>query len=227
MYVPSHFAEHDLERLGRFVDDHPLATLVVVRDGRLEAHHLPVLRLGPLAAGSRLIAHAARANPLWRLAEPGVEALLVFSGAAAYVSPSYYPGKAEHGRVVPTYNYAAVHVHGRLTCSHDELAKREAVERLTAHLEGTRAEPWAVADAPTDYVAAMLRGIVALEVTVHSVEARFKASQNKSLADQRGVARGLRRDATTGATAEAAALIEAHLAGLEKSLTPGRNDRDS
>jgi transcriptional regulator len=216
MYVPSHFAEHDVERLSRFVDDHPLATLAVVRDGRLEAHHLPVLRLGPLATGSRLIAHAARGNPLWRLAESGVDVLLVFSGAPAYVSPSYYPGKAEHGRVVPTYNYAAVHVHGQLDCSHDELDKREAVERLTAHLERGRAQPWSVADAPADYVSAMLRGIVALSVSVHSVEAKFKASQNKSPADQRGVSQGLRGDATTSATAEAAALIEEHLAGRTK-----------
>jgi transcriptional regulator len=213
MYVPSHFAERDVERLSRFVDDHPLAALAVVRDERLEAHHLPVVRLGPLAPGARLIAHVARGNPLWRLAESGVDVLLVFSGASAYVSPSYYPGKAEHGRVVPTYNYAAVHVHGQLECSHDELDKRAAVERLTGHLERGRAEPWAVADAPADYVTAMLRGIVALSVTVQAVEAKFKASQNKASADQRGVSQGLRRDATTSAAAEAAALIEEHLTG--------------
>lgn len=212
MYVPSHFAERDPGRISRFVDDHPLATLVVLRDGRLEAHHLPVLRQGPLAVGSRLVAHVARGNPVWRLAERGVEALLVFSGAAAYVSPSFYPSKAAQGRVVPTYNYAAVHVHGELICSHDEDDKRAAVERLTAHLERTRAEPWEVADAPADYVTGMLGGIVALSFVVREVEAKFKASQNKSVADQRGVVQGLRQEATSAA-AEAADLIDERLAG--------------
>ena len=211
MYVPPHFAETDGDRIARFVDAHPLATLAVVCDGKIEAHHLPFLREGPVTAGARLIAHAARGNALWRLAERRVDALLVFSGAAAYVSPSYYAGKAEHGRVVPTFNYAAVHVHGELACSHAEGDKRRTVERLTAHLEGSRTQPWAVADAPADFVTAMLRGIVALSFDVRAVEAKFKASQNKSLADRRGVVRGLREDASTNDLAEAATLVEASL----------------
>ena len=217
MYVPSHFAETDDRRIAQFVDRHPLATVVVVSDGRLEAHHLPVVRQGPLAVGARLIAHVARGNPLWRLAESRVAALLVFSGAAAYVSPSYYPGKNEHGRVVPTFNYAAVHVHGELACSHDEAARRNAVERLTAHLEATRHPPWSLADAPEDYVAAMLRGIVALSFEVRAFEVKFKASQNKSVADRRGVVQGLRQDFAATEAAEAAAMIEE---GLDATRPP-------
>ena len=213
MYVPPHFVEADGDRLAGFVDAHPLATLAVVCDGRIEAHHLPFLREGPLTAGSRLIGHVARGNPLWRHAERRVDALLVFSGAAAYVSPSYYASKADHHRVVPTYNYAAVHVHGELTCSHDADAKRHAVDRLTAHMEAARVDPWSVADAPADYVAGMLRGIVALSFEVRAVEAKFKASQNKSVADQRGVVHGLRQDAAPSDPAQAAALIEEHLVG--------------
>ena len=212
MYVPPHFVEADGDRIAGFVDAHPLATLAVVCDGRIEAHHLPFLRQGPLTAGARLIGHVARGNPLWRLAERRVDALLVFSGAAAYVSPSYYDGKAEHHRVVPTYNYAAVHVHGELTCSHDADVKRHVVDRLTAHMEAGRADPWSLADAPAEYLAAMLRGIVALSFEVRAVEAKFKASQNKSVIDQRGVMRGLRQDAAMSEPAKAAALIEERLA---------------
>jgi len=212
VYVPPHFVEADGDRIAGFVDAHPLATLAVVCDGRIEAHHLPFVRQGPLTAGARLIGHVARGNPLWRVAERRVDALLVFSGAAAYVSPSYYDGKAEHHRVVPTYNYAAVHVHGELTCSHDADVKRHVVDRLTAHMEAGRADPWSLADAPAEYLAAMLRGIVALSFEVRAVEAKFKASQNKSVIDQRGVMRGLRQDAAMSEPAKAAALIEERLA---------------
>ena len=212
MYVPPHFVEADGDRIAGFVDAHPLATLAVVCDGRIEAHHLPFVRQGPLTAGAHLIGHVARGNPLWRVAERRVDALLVFSGAAAYVSPSYYDGKAEHHRVVPTYNYAAVHVHGELTCSHDADVKRHVVDRLTAHMEAGRADPWSLADAPAEYLAAMLRGIVALSFEVRAVEAKFKASQNKSVIDQRGVMRGLRQDVAMSEPAKAAALIEERLA---------------
>ena len=212
MYVPAHFAEHDPERLARFVDDHPLATLVVTVAGRLEAHHLPFLRLDRLEAGGRLLAHVARGNPLWRHTEPPVDALLVFVGAGGYVSPSFYASKAEHHRVVPTYNYAAVHVQGQLSCSHDAAEKRRAVEMLTRRMEASRAQPWAVADAPAGYVAKMLDGIVALSLEIHSIESKFKASQNKSVADRRGVMLGLREAAGAVPQSEAADLIEAGLA---------------
>jgi transcriptional regulator len=212
MYVPAHFAEHDPERITRFVDDHPLATLVVTVAGRLEAHHLPVLRLDRLEAGGRLLAHVARGNPLWRQAEGRVDALLVLVGAGGYVSPSFYASKAEHHRVVPTYNYAAVHVHGELSFSHDESDKRRAVEMLTRRMEASRAQPWAVGDAPAGYVAKMLDGIVALSLEIRSIEAKFKASQNKSVADRQGVMLGLREAAGAVPESEAADLIEAGLA---------------
>ncbi|MCE3286173.1 MAG: transcriptional regulator, partial [Steroidobacteraceae bacterium] len=135
-----------------------------------------------------------------------------FVGADGYVSPSYYASKGEHHRVVPTYNYAAVHVHGPLSCSHDAADKRRAVEMLTRRMEATRAQPWDVADAPAEYVAKMLDGIVALSLEVRSIEAKFKASQNKSVADRRGVMLGLRVAARGVSESEAADLIEAGLA---------------
>ena len=208
MYVPSHFAESGLERISRLVDAHPLATLVARVDGRLEAHHLPFLRLDRLEVGRRLVAHAARGNPVWKLGESRAEVLLVFAGAEAYVSPSYYPGKSEHHRVVPTYNYAAVHVRGELSCSHDKATKLQTVELLTSRMEAGRAQPWAVTDAPPEYVDRMLDGFVALALEIRAIEAKFKASQNKSEADRRGVATGLRATGGRSASLEAAEMIE-------------------
>ncbi|HET7202930.1 MAG TPA: FMN-binding negative transcriptional regulator [Steroidobacteraceae bacterium] len=208
MYIPSHFAESDPGRISRLVDAHPLATLVTQVDGRLEAHHLPFLRLGQLLVGQRLVAHAARGNPVWRLGEARADVLLVFAGAEAYVSPAFYPGKAEHHRVVPTFNYAAVHLRGELSCSHDKATKLRTVEFLTKHMEAAREAPWSVSDAPPAYVDKMLDGIVALSFEIRAIEAKFKASQNKSEVDRRGVVAGLRPAANAPGPSEAAELIE-------------------
>jgi transcriptional regulator len=209
MYVPSAFAQTDPDEIARFVDAHPLATLVGVLDGRIEAHQLPFMRLGGVAPAGHLVSHAARANPIWRLAESRAEVLLVYSGAAAYVSPSYYPSKAEHHQVVPTYNYATVQVRGHLSCSHDPAVKLRTVELLTNHMEAGRTAPWAVTDAPPEYIEQMLRGFVALSLEIVSVEAKWKASQNRPLADRQGVVAGLRADAEAARISEAADLVAA------------------
>jgi transcriptional regulator len=209
VYIPQAFVETDPERIAPFVDAHPLATLIALSGGRLDAHHLPFLRLAAVEAGQRFVAHVARGNPLWRLAESGIEVLLVFAGAGAYVSPAYYPGKAEHRRVVPTWNYAAVHVHGWLTSVHDRTSKLHTVELLTRRMEAGREQPWAVTDAPPAYIDKMLDGIVGLSLEVRSVEAKFKASQNRSDADRQGVVVGLRADPGVASALEAADMVEA------------------
>lgn len=207
MYVPAVFAESDAVTVGDFVDAYPLATLVLVADGRPHLDHVPFLRspAAPgeaLARGSVLIAHVSKSNPTWRLAEGGAEAALVFTGASAYVSPSLYPSKPLTHEVVPTWNYVAVHLRGRLECSQDRDDKHRVVEAMTRAMEATRPQPWAVSDAPESYIEKMLAGIVALRFEVESVEAKFKASQNRAPADRRGVIDGLGSDP---ATAEAAA----------------------
>jgi transcriptional regulator len=208
MYIPGHFAESDHDRIAGLVDAHPLATLVAQVDGRLEAHHLPFLRLDRLVVGQRLVAHAARGNAVWKLGDMRAEVLLVFAGAEAYVSPAFYPGKSEHHRVVPTYNYAAVHLRGELTCAHDKATKLRTVDLLTKHMEAGREAPWSVDDAPPAYIDRMLDGIVALAFEIRGIEAKFKASQNKSEADRRGVVAGLRAAGNLQAQHEAAELIE-------------------
>lgn len=155
-------------------DGYPLATLVPV-----------------LWDGDRVLAHLARANDHWRAIEPGAKALLVVGGPQAYISPSWYAAKAEHGRVVPTWNYSSVHLTGRVTIRDDAEFVRGVVTRLTEAHEAGRDEPWQVSDAPAAYVEGMLRAIVGVELVVERVEAKAKLSQNRSVADRRGVVAGL------------------------------------
>jgi transcriptional regulator len=191
MYIPGPFAEHDAARIAAFVAAHPLATLVSIEDGRPVVDHLPVLCADRLAPGGTLIAHTSKSNPTWRLGERGAEAVVAFTGASAYVSPSFYPSKARTHEVVPTWNYVAVHVRGTLACTHDRDTKRQLVEQLTRHMESQRQEPWAVSDAPADYIEKMLQGLVGLTLTISEVVAKTKASQNRTAEDRRGVAEGL------------------------------------
>jgi transcriptional regulator len=194
MYVPGPFAEHDAARIAAFVAAHPLATLVSIEDGRPLVDHLPVLCADRLAPGGTLIAHTSKSNPTWRLGERGAEAVVAFTGASSYVSPSLYPSKARTHEVTPTWNYVAVHVRGTLSCTHDRDTKLQLVEQLTRHMESQRQEPWAVSDAPPAYIDMMLQGIVGLTLTISEVVAKTKASQNRTAEDRRGVAEGLAAD---------------------------------
>ena len=204
MYIPGPFAEHDAARIAAFVAAHPLATLVGIEDGRPVVDHLPVLCADRLAPGGTLIAHTSKSNPTWRLGERGAEAVVAFTGASAYVSPSFYPSKARTHEVVPTWNYVAVHVRGTLACTHDRDTKRQLVEQLTRHMESQRQQPWAVSDAPADYIEKMLQGLVGLTLTISEVVAKTKASQNRTAEDRRGVAEGLAADEGTREAADVA-----------------------
>ena len=159
----------------------------------------PVATLLPLMwRGSRVIAHMARANGHHSQIRPGTPGLIIVTGAQAYVSPSWYPAKAEHGRVVPTWNYTAVHLTGTVTIHDDADWVRDAVTDLTDVHERGRCQPWQVSDAPDAYVDAQLRGIVGVEFAISRVEGKAKLSQNRSVPDQRGVVAGLRADADSG-----------------------------
>lgn len=201
MYRPPHFQLNDPDAARALIAAYPLALLVSQSAGRLLATHVPMI-LDP-AQPDRLIGHVARPNPHHQNAPEG-EALAVFTGADAYVSPGFYASKAEHGRVVPTWNYASVHVRGRLSFTDDAAEKLRIVTRLTAAMEQREAKPWAVSDAPPDYIDAMLRGIVGLTLTIATIEAAMKASQNKPADDISGVTLGLgaRADAPSRAMAE-------------------------
>ena len=194
MYIPAHFKPDDaavLELLGQ----QGAADLVTSTEHGLLATMLPFLYDPP---GSRpdvgehgsLVGHVARNNQHWRAAALG-EALVIVRGPDAYITPSWYAAKREHGRVVPTWNYVTAHVYGRLVI-HDDVSWLEAlVRRLTAHHEAARLEPWSVDDAPPDYFAGQLRAIVGVELLVSRIEAKAKLSQNRSAADIDGVIAGL------------------------------------
>jgi transcriptional regulator len=187
MYLPSHFAQHDAAALHALMREHPLATLVTQQAGGITADAIP---LEYDAASRTLRGHVARANPIWREAA-GQHVLAVFNGPQAYITPSWYPSKAATHKVVPTWNYTLVHAHGVLRAVEDAPWVHALVTGLTAHHEAPRAAPWAVADAPDDYVQQMLRAIVGIEIPVDRLIGKWKISQNRSDADRMGVAAGL------------------------------------
>jgi len=213
MYQPAHFNESDADTLLALMRAHPLATLI--RGGaELTADILP-LQVERVGDGWRVTGHVARANPLWREAG-GQPVLLLFQGPQAYVSPNWYPSKFQHGKAVPTWNYTMVQVHGTLRAIEDAEWLRGFVTRLTERHEGGRAVPWHVSDAPADYLDAMLKAIVGIEIEVTRVEGKFKLSQNRSAEDRTGVVLGLESDATQERQPEADALAQAMQADEER-----------
>ena len=193
MYLPQHFEESRAEVLHELIRTHPLGLLVTLADAGLQANPVPfMLDADPAGGPGILRAHVARANPLWRETRSDVEALVVFQGPQAYVSPGWYPSKAEHGKVVPTWNYVMVQARGTLRAVDDPAWVRAFVTRLTTRHEAAQAKPWAVADAPPDYIEATARAIVGLEITLSALVGKWKVSQNRSAADRAGVASGLR-----------------------------------
>lgn len=192
MYVPEHFRETRIEVLRGLVERYPLGTLVAVTSEGITANHIP-MQLLPATDGLGLLrGHVARANPLWRLLDKGAPVLAVFIGPDHYVSPTWYPSKREHGKAVPTWNYATVHVRGDIRFIDDARWLRSLVESLTDEHEREIVNRWRISDAPPDFIDGMVHAIVGFEIRVSSIEGKFKASQNRSAADRAGVAEALR-----------------------------------
>jgi transcriptional regulator len=194
MYLPAHFDETRPDELRRVIEEFALGALVVNGPDGLDANHVPFIFEPDAGERGRLLAHVARANPLWREAKDRDEVLVIFRGTDAYVSPNWYPSKAETPRHVPTWNYQAVHVHGRLYIRDDEKFVRGVVARLTrTHEARTGAEqPWKMTDAPADYIDTMLAAIVGLEIEITRIVGKAKLSQNREERDRLGAAEALR-----------------------------------
>ncbi|WP_020142132.1 FMN-binding negative transcriptional regulator [Terracoccus sp. 273MFTsu3.1] len=198
MYVPTANAMADPD-VTAFLAAHPVARLVTVGpDGRPDSTLLPVI-----VDGDRVVGHLARANDHWARIAPGSPGLVVVGGADAYVSPGWYATKAEHGRVVPTWNYTEVQLRGTMTVHDDPDWVLDVVTRLTERHESGRELPWSVDDAPPKYVRGRLRAIVGIEVVVESVEGKAKLSQNRSDADREGAIAGMRAEGAGAALAVA------------------------
>lgn len=191
MYNNKPHQEHDLDRLHRHMLQTRLALLVSQGEQGLLATHLPVLVETGEGEFGTIYAHLARANHQWQDLEQGGEALLVFPGADAYVSPSYYPSKADNPKVVPTWNYLAVHAYGPVEVIHKAGPLLDIVTRLTDRHEQGRSEPWTVSDAPGDYLDGMLRAIVGIRLPISRLQGARKLSQNRSAQDIAGVREGL------------------------------------
>jgi len=193
MYVPRFNAMADGD-VRRFLEAHPAAHLVTVApDGRPDATLLPVL-VDESADGVTVLGHLARSNDHWRRIQSGSQGLVIVSGADAYISPSWYATKAEHGRVVPTWNYSEVHLTGAVTVHDDPDWVLGVVTRLTERHEAHRDAPWTVDDAPERLVRSRLRAIVGIEVVVDRIEGKAKLGQNRSDADRAGAVAGLRAE---------------------------------
>ncbi|HEU5208360.1 MAG TPA: FMN-binding negative transcriptional regulator [Longimicrobiales bacterium] len=216
MYIPSSFREEDLPTLHAFLEAHPLAALVTAVGGAsdLFATHLPLIldrEAGPLGT---LRGHVARANPHARQLKAGpAPGLVVFTGPDAYITPNWYPLKREHGRVVPTWNYVAVHASGTVTPREDPEFLLSHLEALTEKHEAARAGGWKVSDAPEEYIAQLMRAIVGLEIRIDRLEGKWKMSQNRSAADIDGVIAGL---------SESASATDRAVAGIVAERRPGR-----
>lgn len=193
MYLPSHFKITDPDALRDFIQAHPLATLVVSDAEGLSADHIPLLITGNEASGWNLAGHVARANPIWKKAEAGIDCLAIFHGAQNYISPNWYATKQEHGKVVPTWNYEVVHVQGRLRVMDDVMWLREFLQQLTETHESDQPHPWQVEDAPEEYLQRMLQAVVGIEIEIITLTGKAKMSQNQSKVNRDSLVEALRQ----------------------------------
>ncbi len=191
MYTPRAFALDDLPELHQLIQHTRLAQLVTFGEQGLLASHLPLLLNPDEGPNGTLYGHLAKANPQWRDLQNGRQALLIFAGAEAYVSPAFYPSKAEHGKVVPTWNYIAVHAYGTADVFSDAERLLGVVSALTDRHEAGRTQPWKVSDAPANYIDGMLKAIVGFALPIERLIGKRKLSQNRSPADVAGVREGL------------------------------------
>ncbi|HEX7027906.1 MAG TPA: FMN-binding negative transcriptional regulator [Gammaproteobacteria bacterium] len=204
MYIPSHFEETRLEVLHALIHRHPLAALVTTGANGIQANHIPFMLDPEPAPFGTLRGHVARANPVWRETDRELEALVIFQGPNAYISPNWYPSKHETGRVVPTWNYAVVHAYGRLQIVERSDWLRNHLDALVDQHEDGRTPPWQISGAPEEFTGKLMNAIVGLEIQITRLEGKWKLGQNRSSVDRQGAVDGLRKEGTESAEAVAA-----------------------
>ncbi len=197
MYLPSHFREDRVPVLHQAIRRAGLGTLVTVGPQDLDASHVPMLLDPQPEPFGTLYGHIARSNPQWRSAQADIQALAIFLGPDAYITPSWYATKRQSGKVVPTWNYVAVHAHGRVRFFEEPERLLSLVTKLTEANEAGRAQPWAVSDAPEQFIRAHLAGIVGFELPIARLEGKWKMSQNRPAEDRASVVEGLEREGET------------------------------
>jgi transcriptional regulator len=206
MYIPRANKEDRISVIHKLMEDQPFASLITVGSSGLFASHIPMV-LEQNGAMGLLKGHLSRANTQWRDYTPSVEALAIFSGPQHYITPTWYPENRETGKVVPTWNYVVVHAYGRLKVIEDSKWLMAHLEKLTSIHEADSPIPWKISDAPADYIASQVKGIVGLEMEIQRLEGKWKVSQNRSAQDRSGVAHGL-GDLNTTESLAMKALVE-------------------
>src|SRR5215468_3380313 len=197
MYTPGYFRVEDTADAHAMMRARPFAILVTQGSEGLTATHLPtILKVDDARPLGSIDCHLARPNPQWKTFTPDVDALMIFQGPEAYIRPGWYPSKAEHGKVVPTWNYAAVHAYGRLQTVEDKDWLLSHVSELSEQQEAPYDAPWSTADAPANFLDMLSRGIVGLQFTIRRIEGKLKMSQNRPATDREGVVRGLEQRAS-------------------------------
>ncbi|MGB6383732.1 MAG: FMN-binding negative transcriptional regulator [Terriglobales bacterium] len=197
MYIPRHNEEKRVSVMQALIVSQPLGTLVTLGASGLFASHVPMVLEEDGSQFGVLKCHISRANMQWRDFVPAVDALAIFAGHQHYISPTWYPGTKEHGKEVPTWNYAVVHAYGPLKVIQDEQWLLTNVEKLTAIHEAASPVPWKVSDAPEDFIKSQLKGIVGLELKIQRLEGKWKVSQNRTEEERKGVIEGLTKLNTT------------------------------
>ncbi len=184
MYIPAHFAIQDPQDIHAIIREHPLGVLVTQGAEGLDANHIPFELDASKGASGVLTAHVARANPVWQQCKDGADVLVIFRGNESYISPNWYPSKHETHRLVPTWNYEVVHVHGWLTVMDEEKFVRGVVARLTREHESTEPRPWKMGDSPPDYIDQMIKAVVGIQIEIKRIEGKAKLSQNREPRDR-------------------------------------------
>lgn len=191
MYVSKHHQLNEPDAVSKLIESHSLGAWVCHPKEGLVANHIPFFLDRTRGPHGTLIGHVARANSVWRQLCPHTPSVVIFQGAQSYITPGWYPGKAEHGKVVPTWNYVVAHVHGSAQVIEDRDWKLDMLNRLTASQEARQTIPWQVGDAPTDYIDKLMQAVVGIEISIDRIEGKLKASQDEALQDRRGTVKGL------------------------------------
>lgn len=211
MYIRKQHRVDDAATLLDLIERHPLGAWVVPGGDALTANHVPFFLDRARGPFGTLVGHVARANPVWRHLDAAAPSIVLFCGPQAYVSPGWYPGKADHGKVVPTWDYAVAHAHGVARAIEDRGWLLAMLDRLTGAHEADRPAPWRVADAPAAYIDKLLKAIVGIEIPIERLDGKCKASQDEDMPDRIGTVRGLRAAGGDEALAMAA-LVEGAIA---------------
>jgi transcriptional regulator len=211
MYLPKHHEESDLAVLHALIKAHPLGAWVIQSQGELVVNHIPLLLDATRGKYGTLVGHVARANPVWKSFSATSNSIVIFQGVESYISPSWYPSKHAHGKVVPTWNYAVVHAHGIPRAIEDRDWLLAHLTQMTNEHESKRALPWKVSDAPPDFIDRLMGAIVGFEIPIEKLVGKWKVDQDSPDADKLGVVAGLlgRGDPQSK---EMAALVEKHTA---------------